>query len=73
MRIEVVRVGIIGASVRWHLASHGVEVVMIDALENCCKSRERFEKWLTTRDFFERKTGFEPATLTLAIWWFPPT
>ncbi len=31
MRIGVVRVGIIGASVGWHLASHGVEVVMIDA------------------------------------------
>jgi glycine/D-amino acid oxidase-like deaminating enzyme len=31
MRIGVVGVGIIGASVGWHLANRGVEVVMIDA------------------------------------------
>ena len=35
-------------------------------LESCCKSRGRFEKWLSTRDFFGAETGFKPATLTLA-------
>ena len=31
MRIGVIGVGIIGASVGWHLVNHGAEVVMIDA------------------------------------------
>ena len=30
MRIGVIGVGIVGASIGWHLANHGVDVVMIE-------------------------------------------
>ena len=83
MRIGVIGVGIVGASVGWHLARHGVEVVMIDAgqpgegVTNWTFSWVNASNKTETREYFELNVAGMAAHRDLAAalppgeWWHP--
>jgi glycine/D-amino acid oxidase-like deaminating enzyme len=83
MRIGVIGVGIVGASVAWHLAEHGAEVVMIDAgqpgagVTNWSFSWANASNKTETREYFELNVAGMAAHRDLAAalasgaWWHP--
>ena len=83
MRIGVIGVGTVGASVGWHLARHGVEVVMIDAgqpgegVTNWTFSWVNASNKTETREYFELNVAGMAAHRDLAAalppgeWWHP--
>ena len=83
MRIGVIGVGIIGASVGWHLANHGAEVVMIDAgrpgegVTNWTFSWVNVSNKTETKEYFDLNVAGVAAHADLAAtlgageWWHP--
>ncbi len=83
MRIGVIGVGIVGASVGWHLALRGVDVVMIDAglpgegVTNWSFSWVNASSKTETREYFNLNVagivayGDLAATLAPGEWWHP--
>jgi glycine/D-amino acid oxidase-like deaminating enzyme len=83
MRIGVIGVGIVGASVAWHLARQGVEVVMIDAgrpgegVTNWSFSWVNASNKTETREYFDLNVAGMAAHRDLAAalgpgaWWHP--
>ena len=83
MRIGVIGVGIIGASVGWHLANHGAEVVMIDAgrpgegVTNWTFSWVNASNKTETKEYFDLNAAGVAAHADLAAtlgageWWHP--
>jgi glycine/D-amino acid oxidase-like deaminating enzyme len=83
MRTGVIGVGIVGASVGWHLARHGVEVVMIDAgqpgegVTNWSFSWVNASTKTVTREYFDLNVAGMAAhrdlaaALSPAEWWHP--
>ncbi|MGP0029438.1 MAG: NAD(P)/FAD-dependent oxidoreductase [Acidimicrobiales bacterium] len=83
MRIGVIGVGIVGASIGWHLANHGVEVVMIDARTPGEGVTNWTFSWVNASNKTETKEYFDlnvagvaahvdlAATLATGDWWHP--
>jgi glycine/D-amino acid oxidase-like deaminating enzyme len=83
MRVGVIGVGIMGASVSWHLAGLGVEVVMIDAALPGEGVTNWSFAWVNASNKTETKEYFDlnvagltahvdlAATLGAADWWHP--
>jgi glycine/D-amino acid oxidase-like deaminating enzyme len=83
MRIAVVGVGIVGASVGWHLTRRGVEVVMIDSgppgegVSNWSFSWVNASNKTETRGYFDLNVAGMAAHRDLAAalgpgrWWYP--
>jgi glycine/D-amino acid oxidase-like deaminating enzyme len=83
MRVGVIGVGIVGASVGWHLAKRGVEVVMIDAgqpgegVTNWTFSWVNASNKTETKEYFDLNVAGVSAHHDLAAvldkgeWWHP--
>ena len=83
MRIGVIGVGIVGASIGWHLAGRGVDVVMIDAgqpgegVTNWTFSWVNASNKTETRKYFDLNVAGLAAHAELATalppgaWWHP--
>ena len=83
MRVGVIGVGIVGASVAWHLAGHGVEVVMIDAARPGEGVTDWSFSWANasnkteTKEYFDLNMAGVAAHANLAAsfgssdWWHP--
>jgi glycine/D-amino acid oxidase-like deaminating enzyme len=62
MRVGVIGVGIIGASVGWHLAKRGVEVVLIDAVQ----PGEGVTNWTSLGS--TPLTSLRPKSISISTW-----
>ncbi len=83
MRIGVIGVGVVGASIGWHLADRGVEVVMVDAgqpghgVTNWTFSWVNASNKTETKEYFDLNVAGVAAHMQLAAtlgpgdWWHP--
>jgi glycine/D-amino acid oxidase-like deaminating enzyme len=83
MRIGVIGVGVVGASIGWHLAKRGVEVVMVDAGQPGGGVTSWSFSWVNASNKTETKEYFDlnvagvvahmdlAATLGPGDWWHP--